>query len=254
MSDPFDDTGPEYPVVNPPGSNAIGSLTVGVSPLGTIPAFDIWETVQSQYANSQIITTLLTNFAEWIDQTKNFDDFFDQIMNVDTAVGYGLDVWGRIVGVNRILKVTTPGEWFGFEEAGDASGFNQSPFYTGASLTTNYELTDQAYRLLILVKAFANITQCSIPVLNQMLMTIFPHRGNAYVTEGTEDGPWFGFQEAGDGLGFDQAPFYSGQFFNLMVMTYTFEFSLSPVEYAIVSSSGVMPKPTGVKALIVQNA
>jgi hypothetical protein len=253
VTDPIDQTGPEYPVVNPPWSNAIGEFTIDVSPIGTIPPWDVWETVQSQYANSAIITTLLTQFAAWIDQTQNFDDFFDYIFNVDTAQGYGLDVWGRIVGVNRILKISTPGAYFGFEEATDAVGFNQAPFYSGAPLTTNYSLTDEAYRNLILTKAFANITQCAIPVLNQMLMTLFPHRGNAYVTEGTTNGPWFGFEEATDAVGFNQAPFYAGDSVNRMVMTYTFDFALSPVDLAIVQTSGVLPKPTGVKALVVIN-
>lgn len=254
MSDPADATGPEYPIVNPPGSNAIGKFKIGVSPVGTIPPFDVWQTVVSQYANSPIITRLLAQFAGWIDQTKNFDEFFDLVFNVDTAQGYGLDVWGRIVGVNRILKITQPGAYFGFEEAGDASGFNQASFYAGAPLTTNYSLTDEAYRLLILTKAMANISQCSILVLNQMLMTLFPHRGNAYVTEGFNFGPYFGFEEAGDAVGFNQAPFYAGEQINRMVMTYTFDFALSPVERAIVESSGVLPKPTGVRAVVVINA
>lgn len=254
MTDPVDKTGPEYPVINPPGSNAIGQFAIGVSPVGDIAPFDVWETVVSQYANSPTITTLLTNFSKWIDQTKNFSDFFDMIMDVDGAVKYGLDVWGRIVGVNRILKMTTPGAYFGFQEAGDAVGFNQAPFYTGAPLTTNYELSDEAYRKLILTKAMANISQCSIPVLNQMLLSLFPNRGNCYVTEGSPPVAYFGFQEAGDAVGFDQAPFYSGQHIDRMVMIYTFDFSLSPVELAIVRSSGVLPKPTGVRALVVINA
>lgn len=254
MSDPIDQTGPPYPVVNPPGSNSIGRFIIGVSPIGTIPPFDVWETVQSQYANSAIITTLLTNFAGWMDQTRNFDDFFDLIFNVDTAVEYGLDVWGRIVGVNRVLKVATPGAYFGFEESQEAVGFNQAPFYAGAPLTTNYTLLDEAYRLLILTKAFANVSQCAIPVLNQMLMTLFPHRGNAYVTEGATQGPWFGFEEATDGLGFNQASFYTGEQINRMIMTYTFDFQPSPVDLAIVQNSGVLPKPTGVRALVVVNA
>jgi len=36
-----------------------------------------------------------------------------------------------------------------------------------------------------------------------------------------------------------------------MMMTYTFEFPLSPVELAIVQNSGVLPKPTGVAATVV---
>lgn len=247
------DTGPVYPPPNPL-SNAIGSFDIGVDQIGPKPLWDVWETVQSQYANSPIITTLLENFAENIDPTANFVAFFDLIMNVDTAIGYGLDVWGRIVGVNRVILIVTPLPYFGFEESEEAVGFNQAPFYSGQSTTTSFTLTDEAYRLLILVKAFANISQCSIPMLNKMLLTLFPHRGNCYVTEGAKEGPWFGFEEATDATGFNQAPFYAGQAIVRMVMTYTFDFALAPVELAIVQSSGVLPKPTGVKASVIVNA
>lgn len=246
------DTGPPYPAPDPL-SNSIGKFKIGVSPIGTLPTFDVWETVISQYANSPIITTLITNFASFIDQSANFDAFFDLIMNVDSAVGYGLDVWGRIVGINRVLTVTLPQSYFGFKEAGDAVGFNQAPFYSGQPLTSNFSLDDISYRRLILVKAFANISQCSIPMLNQMLLTLFPHRGNAYVTEVSFGGPWFGFEEATDAVGFNQAPFYSGQAIQRMTMTYTFNFALSPLDLAIMNS-GVIPKPTGVRAYIVVNS
>lgn len=245
------DTGPPYPPPPGPGSNAIGVGAIGVMQIGDIPAWDVWETVQSQYANSPIITTLLTNFANFIDQTANITAFYDQIMSVDSAVGYGLDVWGRIVGVNRIIKIITPLPYFGFAESNEAVGFNQAPFYAGQITTTNFVLTDEAYRKLILTKAFANISQCSIPMLNQMLLTLFPHRGNCYVTEGESIGPWFGFAEAGDAVGFNQAPFYTGEAIPRMIMSYTFEFALDPIELAIVQSSGVMPKPTGVKANVI---
>ena len=246
------DTGPPYPFPPGAGDNAIGVGAIGTTMvIGDISPFDVWETVQSQYANSPIITTLLTNFAAFIDQTRNFNSFFDLIMNVDTAIGYGLDVWGRIVGVNRIIKVITPLPYFGFAESNEAVGFNQAPFYAGQIITTNFVLTDEAYRKLILTKAFANISQCSIPMLNKMLLTLFPHRGNCYVTEGQAVGPWFGFAEATDAVGFNQAPFYTGEAIPRMIMTYTFEFALAPIELAIVQSSGVMPKPTGVKAYVV---
>src|ERR1700742_1997604 len=101
------ETGPPYPAPDPRG-NAIGKFIVGVSPIGTQPQWDVWTTVQSQYANSPILTTLITNFAGYVDQARNFDNFFDLIFNVDTAQGYGLDVWGRIVGINRILTIFSP--------------------------------------------------------------------------------------------------------------------------------------------------
>lgn len=244
-------TGPDLP--RPvSGSNAIGSFVIGVSPIGDIPTFDVWTTIISQYANSDILTGIIEGFASFIDQTKNLADFFDLLWNVDTAQGYGLDVWGRIVGINRVIKVPVGG-WFGFDEAGDALTFGQGPFYGGASLTENFALDDKSYRTLIFAKALANISANTIPAINQMLLNLFPNRGNCYVTEGQVGDPYFGFSESTTGFGFDQAPFYGGQPLpENMTMTYTFEFALSPVELAIVQQSGVLPKPTGVKATVVQ--
>lgn len=205
------------------GSNAIGFFAIGVSPIGTIEAFDRWKTIISQYANSDVITQLIANMDSYLDQTANFENFFDLVMNVDTAQGYGLDVWGRIVGVTRTLSVPLPGLYFGTEEAGQtAQPFNQAPFYTGQQINNNFVLTDSAYRILILAKALANIWDGSIPGINQILLNLFPNRGNCYVVDGLN-----------------------------MTMIYKFDFVLSSVELAIVEQSGVLPRSTGVSSTVV---
>lgn len=217
--------GPPYPHPSPaPGSNAIGAFAIGVSQIGDIPLFDYWQTVMSQYANSPILTQLITNFFQYIDQTTNFESFYDLIWNVDTAQGYGLDVWGRIVGVTRTLNLANAGRYFGFEEQSiTVDPFNVSPFYSGQTLTTSFQLSDSAFRTLIFAKALANITNCSIQAINQLLLNLFPGRGNCYVTDGLN-----------------------------MTMTYTFAFTLTTVEAAIITQSGVLPKPAGVLATVVQ--
>jgi len=215
-------SGPPYPLSPVAGSNGIGLFAIGISAVGDIPTFDVWKTVISQYANSPILTTLIGNLFSYLDQTVNIETFFDNVINIDTAIGHGLDVWGNILGVSRTLQVAT-GDNFGFAEALPGSdSFGQGAFYAGTPLTSNYQLTDAAYRVLLLAKAAANITDCSIPALNIILLSLFPHRGNCYVTDG------------GD-----------------MTMTYTFNFALSPVELAIVENSGVLPKPVGVSATVV---
>jgi hypothetical protein len=209
-----------------PGSNAIGLFEIGVSPIGTIPAFDVWLTVLSQYANSPILTTLITDFFSYIDQSANIDAFFDLVMNIDTAQGYGLDLWGRIVGVTRVLQVSSV-DYFGFnQQAPTVDTFGPggaSPFYQGQPATSNYPLSDASFRTLIFAKALANISDGSIKSINQLLLNLFPNRGNCYTTDGEN-----------------------------MTMTYTFQFVLTPVEAAIVSSSGVLPKPVGVAATVIQ--
>lgn len=246
-------SGPPYPIPPGAGSNGIGEYEIGVSPIGTIPSFDVWTTMISQYANSDIIDNLVLNFSNAIDQTQNFENFFNFIWNVDTAIGYGLDVWGRIVGVNRTLQIPS-GKYFGFQEGGSDSydPFGQSPFFNGQTLTQNYNLSDLEYRRLILAKAFANICNGSIPAINSMLLSLFPNRGNCYVQEGVPTVAWFGFAESTTASGFNQEAFYNGQQEDYMVIAYVFDFVLSPVDYAIVAQSGVLPKPTGVESSIVQ--
>jgi len=215
-------TGPLVPLPGA-GSNAIGKFTIGVSPIGDIPAFSFWNTVISQYANSPILTTLIQNFFQDLDQTANLDLIFDNILNLNTAQGYGLDVWGRILGVSRIVTVQA-GRNFGFNEASPTvDPWNVSPFFTGVLLNNNFALTDASYRKLLNAKALANITNGTIPALNEILVTLFPGQGNAYVTDNGN-----------------------------MTMTYTFTFALSPTDAAIVTSSGVLPKPAGVTLTFVQ--
>lgn len=216
-------SGPPYPRTLVPGSNAIGLFEIGVSPIGAIDNFDYWRTIISQYANSPIITTLIGNFFQYCNQTTNFDDFFDKIFNIETAEGYGLDVWGRILGVSRVLQIPSGDEYFGFQEGDpDFFGFNQAPFYSGTPITSNFSLADDAFRLLLLAKAAANISDGSIASINGLLLALFPNRGNCYVTDGLD-----------------------------MSMTYTFEFTLSAVELAIVENSGVLPRPAGVSVAVV---
>ena len=199
-------------------NNSVGQFEIGGSQIGDLPSFNFIDTLISQYANSPILFQLISNFNSYIDQTENLDNFFDMLWDIDTAQGVGLDVWGRIVGVTRILLVVS-GSYFGFEEVGNSNAgrFGTAPFYNGQSLTTNYALSDTAFRFLILAKALANISNSSIASINQLLLFLFPNRGAAYVIDNEN-----------------------------MSMTYKFNFSLSPVEQSIVVNSGVLPRPSGV--------
>jgi hypothetical protein len=211
-------SGAPYPPGPVTGSNAIGLFGIGVSPIGSIPSFNPWDTIISQYANSLPITDLIEGWFQALDQTANFDLFYDNIFNVATAQGIGLDIWGRIVGVNRVIQVAT-GSYMGFEEASGTgiTPFGQAPWYSGQGTTTNYALSDDAFRTLIYAKALSNITDGSIPSLNNILLTLLPGRGRCYVVDGED-----------------------------MTMTYTFDFALTPVEQSIVYQTGVLPQPTGV--------
>ena len=87
------------------------------------------QTIISQYANSPVLMQLIQNMNEYLDPQANIQAFYDNIWNVQTAIGYGLDVWGKIVGVSRQLSVPQS-DFFGFSQ-GDLQPFGQAPLYPG---------------------------------------------------------------------------------------------------------------------------
>lgn len=157
-------SGPPYPP--PPGgqSNEIGEFQVGISPIGTLVQFNFWQTIISQYANSDVLVNLIADFDSWADQTQNFDSFYSNVWNIETAVGYGLDLWGRIVGIPRNVLVTESAGYFAFDDP--ARGFDNpnAPIYTSGPLTktVNVSLSNDDYRNLLLAKAATNICDGSV--------------------------------------------------------------------------------------------
>lgn len=192
---------------------------------------DLERTIISQYANSPTINRLIANMNAYIDPSADIDKWYNQVWNVDTAVGWGLDVWGRIVGVGRVLNIGST-EYLGLENPSStgASGvpFRQGPFYHGESLTTNFSLLDGPYRGLILAKALANITDSTVPSINQILINLFGAGGP--------------FELAGNSYVEDLGG---------MEMAYVFSSTLDPVQTAIIFQSGVLPRPAGVLSSVV---
>lgn len=203
---------------------AVAEKAIAAAPPSAItPAaayyFDPAITVLSQYANSPLLTTLVDDFAQWLDPASRFDAFYSMIWNIDSAQGFGLDIWGRILGVDRVLQVPA-GVYLGFDQDADAKPFGFGILYGGGRSTDNVALTDTAYRTLLLAKAALNITDASIPAINTILLNLF---GNGYVRDNLD-----------------------------MTLTYVFSQTLTPLQTAIVFQSGVLPKPCGVSFTVEQ--
>lgn len=181
---------------------------------------DVERTIISQFSNSPTLVQLVQNMNQYIDPRANMGAFFNAVWNVNTAVGFGLDVWGRIVGVSRLLQIPGSDPIVGFDNASvpkDWTPMSQGRFARENEVTTSYELPDDAYRILILTKALANIAATTAPGINQLLRNLFPNRGKAYV------------RDLGN-----------------MAMEFVFNFALTPVEFAILTQSNAMPHPAGV--------
>ena len=63
--------------------------------------------IQSQYAASVRITSLLQSAKDHILPDADIALFYDCMFNLETAKGYGLDVWGNIVGITRSIQEVT---------------------------------------------------------------------------------------------------------------------------------------------------
>lgn len=182
------------------------------------------DSIISQYSNSPVLCQIIANFNAGVDPNYLLEQFYNLIWSIDSAVGYGLDVHGRRVGVGRTLTVDA-GDYLGMEGLSGASGdsFNNGIFYSGQATTGNFNLTDDAFRQLILAKAAANITNDSILALNAIFMDIlFPSRGNVYVIDNQD-----------------------------MTMVYHFTFKLLPYEVSLVNALANFMTPSGVSFTVV---
>lgn len=208
------------------------------------------QTLHAQFANSPTLVALIDRFNDWIDPTADLDAFYQYLWNVETARGFGLDFWGKVVDISRYLQVDQSEPTFGFYEAWSGSTipvsdgtqlvinqlalvlrstapvtgdpnvqpFDQAMFYDGPEATQTYRLTDDAYRKLIYAKAFSNISDCTIPSLNYLLRYLFGSGGRCFV------------QSTGG-----------------MRISFMFEFELSSVELAMLRRSNAILLPAGVE-------
>lgn len=189
---------------------------------------NVRDTILTQYAASPNLRSLIESFNTTMDMSDFTEGFLTTIWDISTAEDYGLDVWGKIVGVSRLLNVPQQTTYFGFDEALISSAddspkpFDEAPFYEGLQLTTTVRLANDGYRKLILAKAMANITDCSIPSLNNALNYLFEGEGDAFVA-----------------------------ITGVMSMSYVFSFNLTPVEWAILLNSNAIAKPAGVSVSIM---
>lgn len=185
---------------------------------------DYARTIMRQYNNSPILLALLESFDQWVDMDKFTADFLYNVWDITTATGFALDIWGRILGRNRFVRVPRV-ENFGFDIGAEPGTnwqpFNQAPFWDGSPFgTTAVALQDGEYRRLLLLKAASNIASSDCPSINALMRSMFGTRGSSFV-------------------GYDPD--------EPMHIVYYFDFFPTPVERALIES-GLFPQPAGTLA------
>lgn len=139
--------------------------------------FNIDAVIQSQYGDSPHIKGVIKGYYDYISPQKDIDLIYDKMINIYTAEGYGLDVWGRIVGISReYVAVDEQYDYLGFDNSpynmDRIETFNNAPFYK--VVNGKIRLEDSAYRTYILIKALINISNVSLSSLNYIFSQLFP--------------------------------------------------------------------------------
>ena len=146
---------------------------------------DIDPTIIRQYFTSPRLRRILEDYRDNLDPTPFIDLLTENWLDPRTATGWGLDIWGRIVGVSRYLDVT-PDEFIGFEEAGDitTNTYGFAIWYNGFNNSgTALYLADEMFRKLIYAKAWSNNSDCSIRSINGCLQMLLSDYGKAYAQD-----------------------------------------------------------------------
>lgn len=125
---------------------------------------DVQEYIQSQYSNSPTIKQILLSLADNINPDADIDVFYQNIMNIDSANGIGLDIWGTIVGAPRKLQLEEDSK--------------------------EIILNDDMYRNYIKFKMLANISPATLETLNKISYILYNNTSLSVAnvqTEGTLD-------------------------------------------------------------------
>lgn len=109
--------------------------------------------IQSQYAASPKMKALMASFQKQLDASEQIDSIYDNLINLKTASGSSLDVWGRILAISRYLN--------------------------GEEAQTTWP--DEYYQLLLFYKALANISAADSDTINRLLKELFD--GSLFVTD-----------------------------------------------------------------------
>lgn len=176
------------------------------------------ETLMSQYANSPIICSLIENMNDCLDPAHDIQSFYNLAFNLATAKGFGLDIWGRIVGVDRNINVPPNDvQVFGFETRNKSFyPFNNRPFSAAGNGYSAYRLPDDKFLTLIMIKAASNILYATATNINRFMKMIFIDKRAYYLITGH------------------------------MKACYLFEFIPNWFERNIIYNLNLLPRPSGV--------
>ena len=136
--------------------------------------FIIW-----QYRTKpKALGTIRAIYTETDNTFKNVVQVAD-ILNIDDAMGYALDLVGRHIGVSRILPTAIAKEYFGWLKDKTALSFGVGEFYRhGDALHASVVLNDSDYRFFIKARITKNYQNGEISNIVKSIKFMIGEHGN----------------------------------------------------------------------------
>lgn len=136
--------------------------------------FIIW-----QYRTKpKALGTIRAIYAETDNTFKNVVQVVD-ILNIDDATGYALDLVGKHVGVSRVLPTAIAKEYFGWLKDKTALSFGIGEFYRhGDALHASVVLNDSDYRFFIKARITKNYQTGEISNIVKSIKFMIGEHGN----------------------------------------------------------------------------
>lgn len=121
------------------------------------PSVDFEKHIFWQYNNAPNFKSLINAKQAWYDenQVKYWQDWVNNVLNINTANDYGLAIWGILLGIPRVY---------------DVGGVNTT-------------LTTSQYRTVILARLKLLHMRGTVPEINSLLNFLFGKYGKAYVID-----------------------------------------------------------------------
>lgn len=115
--------------------------------------------IYHQYANSPKMVQFIESSANMISVINDMRNFYQYVFNINSAAGFGLDVWGDILNIPRSLLLEIEG------------------------VDTQYTMNDEEYRIVLKLAASKYISDAACENIYDALSLIFESYGNIYVTD-----------------------------------------------------------------------
>ena len=140
---------------------------------------DLLQAILWQYNDAPNINQLMSQKQSWYDinQTQFWDDWYNDVFNLQTATNFGLSVWCIILNIPYlILDLDNLGPIWGFNEVpliNTNQNFNNGNF---ANLTNRPILVTEDQRILLQLRYYQLTSRGARPRTNEFLNTLFNNK------------------------------------------------------------------------------